>query len=129
MYGGRKLDSKVLTGRVLSRAESDFGGRCISIYETLEEKKCFGAENRDSDTIYSQLLAVENCEAVIVHPRGNRKRMLRKPAQPKRYRRGGCGNIIRRGRTYACRRPSYGRATRTEITPKNSKRFSVRYSR
>ena len=65
MYGGRKLESKVLTGRVLSRAVPLFGGRCISIYETLDEKKSFGAENRDSDTIYSQLLAVENCEAVI----------------------------------------------------------------
>ena len=65
MYGGRKLNSKVLTGRVLSRAVPLFGGRCISIYETLEEKGRFGAENRDSDTIYSQLLAVENCEAVI----------------------------------------------------------------
>ncbi|HAK46787.1 MAG TPA: bifunctional oligoribonuclease/PAP phosphatase NrnA, partial [Spirochaeta sp.] len=65
MYGGRELDSKVLTGRVLSRAVSNFNGRCISIYETIDEKKSFGAENRDSDTIYSQLFAVRGCEAVI----------------------------------------------------------------
>ncbi len=65
MYGGRALDSKILTGRVLSRAEPLFEGRCILIYESLEEKERFGPENRDSDTIYSQLLAVKNCEAVI----------------------------------------------------------------
>ncbi|MDC7226865.1 MAG: bifunctional oligoribonuclease/PAP phosphatase NrnA [Spirochaetales bacterium] len=65
MYGGRKLDSKILTGRVLSRAVPLFDGRCISIYEGLDEKKRFGAENRDSDTIYSQLLSVKGCEAVI----------------------------------------------------------------
>ena len=65
MYGGRELDSKVLTGRILSRAEALFGGRCISIYETIEEKERFGSKNRDSDTIYSQLLSVKGCEAVI----------------------------------------------------------------
>lgn len=65
MYGGRALESKILTGRVLSRAVPLFDGRCISIFETYDEKKQFGAENRDSDTIYSQLLAVKNCEAVI----------------------------------------------------------------
>ena len=65
MYGGRELDSKILTGRVLSRAEALFAGRCILIYETLEEKEKYGSRNRDSDTIYSQLLSVKNCEAVI----------------------------------------------------------------
>lgn len=65
MYGGRELASKILTGRVLSRAVPLFEGRCILIHETLEEKQTYGANNRDSDTIYSQLLAVKNCEAVI----------------------------------------------------------------
>ena len=65
MYGGRQLESKILTGRVLSRAEALFGGQCIMIYETLEEKKKYGPENRDSDTIYSQLFGVQGCEAVI----------------------------------------------------------------
>ncbi len=65
MYGGRELESKILTGRILSRAEPIFNGRCILIYETLDEKKRFGSKNRDSDTIYSQLLTVKNCEAVI----------------------------------------------------------------
>jgi phosphoesterase RecJ-like protein len=65
MYGGRQLESKILTGLVLSRALALFGGKCISIYETLEEKNTFGPENRDSDTIYSQLLSVKGCRAVI----------------------------------------------------------------
>ncbi len=65
MYGGRQLESKILTGKVLSRAVPHFGGKCIEIYETFEEKEAFGAENRDSDTIYSQLLGVKECEAVI----------------------------------------------------------------
>ncbi len=65
MYGGRKLESKILTGLVLSRAKPLFDGKCMLIYETLEEKKKFGPENRDSDTIYSQLFGVEGCLAVI----------------------------------------------------------------
>lgn len=65
MYGGRKLESKILIGRILSRAEALFDGKCILIYETIDEKNKFGAENRDSDTIYSQLLTVEGCETVI----------------------------------------------------------------
>lgn len=65
MYGGRSLESRILTGRTLSRAESLCDGRCILIYQTIEEKKQFGAENRDSDTINSQLLSVEGCEAII----------------------------------------------------------------
>lgn len=65
MYGGRELESKILIGTILSRAQALFGGRCILIYETLEEKNKYGAENRDSDTIYSQLFGVSGCEAVI----------------------------------------------------------------
>ena len=65
MYGGRELNSRILTGRILSRARPLFGGKCIMIYETLEEKKQFGPQNRDSDTIYSQLLTVKDCRAVI----------------------------------------------------------------
>ena len=65
MYGGRELASKILTGRVMSRAVPLFDGRCILIHETLEEKQTYGPDNRDSDTIYSQLLAVKGCEAVI----------------------------------------------------------------
>jgi len=65
MYGGKNIKSKILTGIVLSRAKALFDGKCILIYETLEEKMKFGAENRDSDTIYSQLFSVKGCEAVI----------------------------------------------------------------
>jgi phosphoesterase RecJ-like protein len=65
MYGGRNLESKILTGIVLSRPEPLFNGKCILIHETLEEKRRFGPESRDSDTIYSQLFGVKGCEAVI----------------------------------------------------------------
>ncbi len=65
MYGGRPLESKILTGRILSRAESFLDGRCIFIYETLEEKNKYGSKNRDSDTINSQLFGVKGCEAII----------------------------------------------------------------
>ncbi len=66
MYGGRSLESKLLLGRLLARSEGLAGNRIIYTYETLEEKEAFGAENRDSDTLYQSLQGVKGCEAVVL---------------------------------------------------------------
>ena len=66
MYGGRKIEARRLLGRLLSRAETYFDGRLIVTHETLEEKRSYGEENRDSDTLYQHLQGVENCEVVIL---------------------------------------------------------------
>ena len=66
MYGGRKLEARRLLGRLLARTESYFDGRLLVTHETLEEKRSYGEENRDSDTLYQHLQGVENCEVVIL---------------------------------------------------------------
>ncbi|MDC7125279.1 MAG: bifunctional oligoribonuclease/PAP phosphatase NrnA [Spirochaetales bacterium] len=65
MYGGKSVESRLLTGKILSRIEPLFDKRCFLIYQTLSEKEEFGSKNRDSDTIYNQVLSIKGCEAVI----------------------------------------------------------------
>ena len=64
--GGRSLASRQLLGTVLGRAESHYGGRLIVTTEELAETERFGRENRDSDTLYQLLQAVEGVEAIAV---------------------------------------------------------------
>jgi phosphoesterase RecJ-like protein len=65
IYGGRSLESRILTGRVLSRAEVFINGRIIVTYETLADKNELGIESRDSDSIYSRLQGVKGCHGVV----------------------------------------------------------------
>ena len=65
IYGGRSLESRILTGRVLSRAEVFLNGRIIVTYETLADKNELGIESRDSDSIYSRLQGVKGCHGVV----------------------------------------------------------------
>jgi len=65
IYGGRSLESRILAGRVLSRAEAFLKGRIIVTYETLADKNELGEESRDSDSIYSRLQGVKGCHGVI----------------------------------------------------------------
>ena len=65
MYGNRSLESRILLGTLLARAEPHFGGKLIVTYETLAEKDHFGPESRDSDILYQQLQAVKDCEVVL----------------------------------------------------------------
>jgi len=66
MHGNRSLESRILLGRLLARTESWLEGRVLSTWESLEEKRTFGPENRDSDILYQQLQSVRNCEAVLL---------------------------------------------------------------
>jgi phosphoesterase RecJ-like protein len=66
IHGGKSLDSRILLGRVLSRAESHFGGRLILSTEEYEETQRFGLEGRDSDQLYQLLQSVSGVEAIAI---------------------------------------------------------------
>jgi len=64
MYGGKTLNSRILMGRVLSRARQFFDGRLIVTYEDYEDIVALGIESRDSDTLYQQLQSISGVEAI-----------------------------------------------------------------
>ncbi|MDR3161630.1 MAG: bifunctional oligoribonuclease/PAP phosphatase NrnA [Spirochaetaceae bacterium] len=66
IHGGKSLDSRILLGRVLSRAESHFGGKLILSTEQYEETQRFGLEGRDSDQLYQLLQSVAAVEAIVI---------------------------------------------------------------
>ncbi|MDR0403406.1 MAG: bifunctional oligoribonuclease/PAP phosphatase NrnA [Treponema sp.] len=64
--GGKSLDSRILTGLVLSRTRAFFGGRLLLSFEEYEDVPRYGEESRDSDAIYQLLMSVEGVEAVVL---------------------------------------------------------------
>lgn len=66
MNGGKPFASRKLLGRLLSRAETRFGGKLIVTSMTLEDQAEFGLVSRDSDMLYQLLLSVADVEAVVV---------------------------------------------------------------
>jgi phosphoesterase RecJ-like protein len=66
IHGGKSLGSRILLGRVLSRAETYYGGRLVYSYETYEDTQKFGLEGRDSDSLYQLLQSIEGVEAIAV---------------------------------------------------------------
>lgn len=62
---GKSYQSRKLLGVMLNHAESYLDGKLIVTYETLEDTKKYGQEGRDSDALYSALLAIKNVEAVV----------------------------------------------------------------
>jgi len=64
--GGKTLNSRLLLGAILSRAKAYFNGRLIVSSEKLEERKAFGEESRDSDTMYQLFQSIAGVEAVAV---------------------------------------------------------------
>ena len=65
MSGGKPFSTRKLLGIMLSRVERYFNNKLCVTYETMEDTKKFGAEGRDSDALYTLLLAVEGVEAVL----------------------------------------------------------------
>lgn len=63
---GKSINSRIMMGKVLSRAEALYGGKLIISCETMEEYKTFGFEGRDSDTLYQMLLSIEGVEATMI---------------------------------------------------------------
>ncbi len=66
MYGGRTLNSRLMTGRILTRIRSELKGKLLISYETKEDIDEFGKENRDSDSLYQQLMGIADVEAVAL---------------------------------------------------------------
>ncbi|MCL2213941.1 MAG: bifunctional oligoribonuclease/PAP phosphatase NrnA [Treponema sp.] len=63
--GGKSLESRVLMGRILSRAELFYDGKLLISHETLEEYNAFGLKNRDSDHLNLMLMSIEGVEATV----------------------------------------------------------------
>jgi len=66
MHGNRTLESRVLLGTLMARTESYYQGALLVTWETLEDLKRFGPDNRDSDTLYQQLQGIRGCEMVVL---------------------------------------------------------------
>jgi phosphoesterase RecJ-like protein len=66
IYGGKPLNSRILIGRILSGAQSLYGGKLIICAESLEDNRRYGLEGRDSDTFYQLLQTVAGMEAAVV---------------------------------------------------------------
>lgn len=66
IYGNRSFESRKLLGTLLARSELHFDGKLILTWETLDETRRYGIENRDSDTLYQLLQAVSGCEIVVL---------------------------------------------------------------
>lgn len=62
--GGRPYSTRKLLGVLLSRTERACNDKLAITYETLEDTKKYGQEGRDSDSLYSLLLASSGIEAV-----------------------------------------------------------------
>jgi len=64
MTGGKPWSTRKLLGIMLDRAERHAEGKLVVTYETMEDTRRYGSEGRDSDALYSLMLAVEGVEAV-----------------------------------------------------------------
>ncbi|GHU82181.1 phosphoesterase [Spirochaetia bacterium] len=64
IHGGKSLNSRILMGRILSKARSYFDGKLILSREDYEDTLAFGQESRDSDSLYQLLQSVEGVAAI-----------------------------------------------------------------
>jgi phosphoesterase RecJ-like protein len=64
--GGKSLNSRIMLGHILSRAEAVFKGRLIVSYETYEDVQRLGPASRDSDMLYQLLQSVSGVEAIVI---------------------------------------------------------------
>jgi phosphoesterase RecJ-like protein len=64
--GGKSLDSRILMGCILQRAEAYYGGRLLLSTEEYEETQRYGLEGRDSDALYQLLQSVSGMEAIVL---------------------------------------------------------------
>ena len=65
MSSGKPFSTRKLLGLMLSRTERYFNNKLCVTYETMDDTKKYGLEGRDSDALYTLLLAVEGVEAVL----------------------------------------------------------------
>lgn len=63
--GGKPYSTRKLLGILLNRAERYYHNKLVITYETMEDTQKWGTEGRDSDALYSLILAAEGVEAVV----------------------------------------------------------------
>jgi phosphoesterase RecJ-like protein len=66
MNGGKSWGSRVIISRILSRMTRHYAGALVVSYETLEDTAEFGAEGRDSDTLYQLIQSIDGVEAIVI---------------------------------------------------------------
>jgi phosphoesterase RecJ-like protein len=66
IHGGKSLNSRLLTGLVLSRTRAFYGGRLLLSFEEYEDAQRYGGESRDSDMIYQLLMSIDGVEAAAL---------------------------------------------------------------
>jgi len=62
---GKPFLTRKLLGSTLEKTQSFFDGKLMIATETMEDTHNFGSDGRDSDALYSLLLAVDKVEAVV----------------------------------------------------------------
>ena len=65
MTGGKSYATRKLLGIMLDRAERYYNNKLVITYETMEDTRKYGQDGRDSDALYSLLLACEGVEGVV----------------------------------------------------------------
>ncbi|MBP5696580.1 MAG: bifunctional oligoribonuclease/PAP phosphatase NrnA [Treponema sp.] len=65
MTGGKPWNTRKLLGIMLDRAELHCNGKLVTTYEKIEDTHKYGQDGRDSDALYTLMLAVEGVEAVL----------------------------------------------------------------
>lgn len=73
MYGQQTLESRRLLGLLLSRVQSYCDGRLLVTWETSEETAEYGEINRDSETLYAQMLSIHDAEVILYIREQDRK--------------------------------------------------------
>lgn len=63
--GGKAYSTRKLLAVLLTRTSRKCGGKLAVTYETQDDTRRFGQEGRDSDALYTILLAVEGVQAVL----------------------------------------------------------------
>jgi len=66
IHGGKSLESRLLIGHILSRAEPYLDGRLLISSEDYDDNQHFGIEGRDSDVLYQLLMSVGGVQAIAV---------------------------------------------------------------
>lgn len=66
IFGGRSLDTRVLLGKVLSRAKALFDGKLVFTYIKRIDLQEHGEEAKDSDTLYALLQGTSGVIVVIL---------------------------------------------------------------
>lgn len=66
MNGGKSWGSRIIISRILSRMTRHYGGQLVISYETLEDTDEYGADGRDSDSLYQLIQSIDGVEAMVI---------------------------------------------------------------